>query len=204
RGEFELGIEKKEPAEPVADGNAEFNTGKPAKRDFAIDCKVSIVIPVFNERRTILQVIERVQKLPFKKEIIVVDDCSTDGTRGWLETLPASDDLRLIFKEKNAGKGAALHTGFAAATGDIVIVQDADLEYNPQDIPAVIRPIAMGQADVAYGSRYLNGQGCDGSRVHRLGNWLLTSFSNWLNGVQLTDMETCYKAFRRDVLRQIE
>lgn len=168
------------------------------------DCKVSIVIPVYNERNTILQVIERVRQLPLKTEIIVVDDCSTDGTRGWLEILRGTPDLHFIFKQQNEGKGAALRTGFAAATGDVVIVQDADLEYDPRDIPNVILPIVQGTADVSFGSRYLKGRGRDGSRFHRFGNWLLTTLSNRLNGVQLTDMETCYKAFRRNVLQEVE
>lgn len=203
RGEFRLTTEvETQPKRPKRNSNS---ANKSAVEDSALlDCKVSIVIPVFNERSTILQVIEQVRQLPLNKEIIVVDDCSTDGTRGWLETLTEDAELRLIFQQANAGKGAALHTGFAAATGEIVIVQDADLEYDPQDIPAVVRPIALGQADVAYGSRYLNGRGRDGSCWHRFGNWLLTSLSNWLNGVQLTDMETCYKAFRRSVLNELD
>jgi len=176
---------------------------KPAEKATA-DGKISIVIPVYNERNTILEVIERVRALPLCKEIIVVDDCSTDGTRGWLETLRGQADVRVILKDRNEGKGAALRTGFAAASGDVLIVQDADLEYDPRDIPVVVRPVLDGKADVAYGSRYLKGRGTDGSRVHRFGNWLLTALSNRLNGVRLTDMETCYKAFRRDVLREIE
>lgn len=202
RGEFRLMPE----TESQSTTTASPGRAKRAADDEAalIHCKVSIVIPVYNERRTILQVIERVRELPLNKEIIVVDDCSTDGTQGWLETLATDGDLRVIYKKTNAGKGAALHTGFAAATGDVVIVQDADLEYDPRDIPAVVRPVALGQADVSYGSRYLNGRGGDGSWLHRLGNGLLTGLSNWLNGVQLTDMETCYKAFRRNVLSDLE
>jgi glycosyltransferase involved in cell wall biosynthesis len=164
---------------------------------------VSVVIPVYNERRTILQVVDRVQSLGLPGEIIVVDDCSTDGTRGWLETLHETPNVRVIFKEANEGKGAALRTGFQAATGDIVVVQDADLEYDPRDIPAVLKPIVDGRADVAYGSRYLKNGSGDQSAVHRFGNWLLTSLSNTLNRTELTDMETCYKAFRKNVLRDI-
>lgn len=174
-----------------------------AKVTALTDCKVSVVIPVYNEHTTVLHVIEQVQKLPLSTEIIVVDDCSTDGTQKSLETLRDMPGLRLILKQKNEGKGAALRTGFAAATGDIIIVQDADLEYDPRDIPAVIQPIVAGYADVSYGSRYLKGQGRDSSRLHRCGNWLLTSCANWINGVRLTDMETCYKAFRRSVVRDI-
>ncbi len=203
RGDFELDTGADSPP-PSAPARSASGSKMSSNRPVLVDCKVSIVIPVYNERRTILQVIEEVRQLPFTTEIIVVDDCSTDGTRGWLETIRGTPGLQLILKEKNAGKGAALRSGFAAATGDIVIVQDADLEYDPRDIPAVIRPILMGHADVSFGSRYLNGRGRDGSRIHHFGNRLLTALSNWLNGMQITDMETCYKAFRRNVLREIE
>lgn len=211
RGEFKLTPEIKQPGRPGKRPSPGTNPLRSEKsksvncdpRDLT-NCKVSVVIPVYNERNTILQVIERIRQLPIKTEIIVVDDCSTDGTRGWLEILRGTPDLHFIFKPQNEGKGAALRTGFEAATGDVVIVQDADLEYDPSDIPNVIRPIIMGKADVSFGSRYLQGRGRDGSRFHRFGNWLLTTLSNRLNGVQLTDMETCYKAFRRDVLQQVE
>lgn len=165
--------------------------------------KLSIVIPVYNERATILEVIARVKQIPVPKELIIVDDCSTDGTRGWLETVRDTPELRLILKPKNEGKGAALRTGFEAATGDVVIIQDADLEYDPRDILRVVRPIVSGETDVAFGSRYLNEKSDDLSRVHRFGNRCLTMFSNLMNGTNLTDMETCYKAFRRNVLREI-
>lgn len=167
--------------------------------------KLSVVIPVYNERASILEVIAKVRALPVPKEIIIVDDCSTDGTRSWLETLrDTAADVRLIFKPQNEGKGAALRTGFEFATGDVVIVQDADLEYDPRDILQVVKPIVLGQADVVFGSRYLNGKSRDASLLHRAGNRLLTGLSNLLNGLQLTDMETCYKAFKRNVLRDIE
>lgn len=166
--------------------------------------KLSIVIPVYNERKSILQVIARVNALPIPKEIIVVDDCSTDGTRGWLETVRDTPNLRLIFKPQNEGKGAALRTGFEAATGGVLIVQDADLEYDPRDILQVIKPIVLEQADVVFGSRYMHQKTRDTSLIHRSGNRLLTGLFNLLNDIQLTDMETCYKAFKRGVLDEIE
>jgi glycosyltransferase involved in cell wall biosynthesis len=166
--------------------------------------KLSIVIPVYNERKSILQVISRVSALPVPKEIIVVDDCSTDGTRGWLETIRDMPNLRLIFKPENQGKGAALRTGFDAATGDIVIIQDADLEYDPSDILQVVKPIVCDTAEVVYGSRYMNQKTGDASRLHRGVNRLLTGMFNLLSGTRHTDMETCYKAFKRSILDEIE
>lgn len=165
---------------------------------------VSVVVPVYNERATVLDVVARVKALPIETEIIIVDDCSTDGTRGWLETIRGAAGLQLIFKDRNEGKGAALRTGFQAATGDIVVIQDADLEYDPNDIVRVIRPLVTGQADVVFGSRFLNDTAEGSSQSHRMGNRFLTQLSNLFTGLQLTDMETCYKAFRRGVLRGIE
>lgn len=167
------------------------------------DLRVSVVIPVYNEKRTIFDVIARVKALPFETEIIVVDDCSTDGTRGWLETVRGAPGLKLIFKDQNEGKGAALRTGFAAATGHVVVVQDADLEYDPRDIETVIRPIVAGEADVSYGSRYFYRRSGDRSFCHRLVNRVLTAASNLFTGLRLTDMETCHKAFRTSVLRSL-
>ena len=164
---------------------------------------VSIVIPVFNEQASVARVISRVAALAFAKEIIVVDDASTDETRSILQRLEGVENLRLIFKEKNQGKGAALRDGFAMATGDIVLVQDADLEYDPQDIPSLLRPILQDEADVVFGSRYIGKDKQDGSAFHRFGNWLLTASSNLFTGTKLTDMETCYKVFRRSVLNDI-
>lgn len=175
----------------------------PLDYDVPEDFTLTIVIPVYNEARTILDVLARVNRIPIRKEIIVVDDCSTDGTRGWLETVRGATGLRLIFKQQNEGKGAALRTGFEAATGDVVIVQDADLEYDPTDIPAVIKPLVLGEADVSFGSRYLDSRHNDRSLAHRLLNRGLTGLSNLLNGMRVTDMETCYKAFRRDVLKDL-
>jgi glycosyltransferase involved in cell wall biosynthesis len=179
---------------------------EPAIRDFVIprNFKLSIVIPVYNEERTIQQVLTRVAALPVPKEIVIVDDASTDGTREILSQFECAADVHVIFKPQNEGKGAALRTGFRRVTGDVVIVQDADLEYDPRDILPVIKPIVCGQADVVYGSRFLDHAHQDRSVVHRLGNRLLTAASNALTGLRITDMETCYKAFRRDVLRSFE
>ena len=163
---------------------------------------VSVVIPVYNEEGTILEVLSRVQELTLRKEVIVIDDCSTDGTRDLLETVRDMPGLRVILKSENEGKGAALHVGFAAAVGDIVVVQDADLEYNPEEIPTVIRPLLDGDADAAFGSRFL-GVSQDRSLTHRLLNRVLTVASNTFTGLNLTDMETCYKAFRSNVLRDL-
>jgi glycosyltransferase involved in cell wall biosynthesis len=165
--------------------------------------KLSVVIPVYNEEATIQEVISRVQSLPIDTEIIIVDDCSTDGTRDRLETLQGTPGLRLILKSANEGKGAALRTGFAEATGDVVVVQDADLEYDPCDLPAVLQPIVSGEADVVYGSRFLGDELRDKSLFHRLVNRILTGASNLFTGLHLTDMETCYKAFRREVLQEL-
>jgi len=165
--------------------------------------KLSVVIPVYNEKETVLQVLERVRSVALSKEIIVVDDCSTDGTREILQALPPSDDLKIVFQPANAGKGAALRAGFALVSGDIVVVQDADLEYDPAEYPNLIQPILSNKADVVYGSRFLGGP----HRVllfwHSVGNHFLTILSNMLTDLNLTDMETCYKIFRADILKKI-
>jgi len=167
--------------------------------------KLSIVIPVFNERTTIVEIIHRVQAVDvdLHKEIIVVDDGSTDGTREILQSL-AVPGLSVLLHERNQGKGAALRTGFARAQGDIILVQDADLEYDPKEYPRLIEPILDGRADVVYGSRFLGGP----HRVllfwHYVGNRFLTTFANMLSNLNLTDMETCYKIFRREVLEKIQ
>lgn len=173
--------------------------------DFAIaNQKVSIVIPVYNEEKTIGLVISRVAALPLNSEIIVVDDCSTDRTREILAQLKDIDGIKIHLKDVNQGKGAALRDGFEIATGEFVVVQDADLEYNPRDIPRLIEPLATEQCDIVYGSRFIGSEIQDESRVHRFGNWVLTTASNLFNGVSLTDMETCYKAFRRKALDGIK
>jgi len=165
---------------------------------------LSVVIPCFNEAGTILDLIERVRQAPVaSKQLIVVDDGSSDGTRELLKGLSAPD-LTVLLHERNKGKGAALATGFAAAVGQICIVQDADLEYDPNEYPLVIGPIVEGKADVVFGSRF---QGAAPHRVvyfwHRIGNGFLTLMSNMLTDLNLTDMETCYKAFRTEIIQSI-
>jgi glycosyltransferase involved in cell wall biosynthesis len=166
--------------------------------------KLSVVMPVFNEASTIQEIVAQVLAAPFAKELVIVDDYSTDGTRDVLRQLASNDSIRVLFHERNQGKGAALRTGFAAASGDVVLVQDADLEYDPNEYPKLLEPILAGKADVVYGSRFVGG---DSHRVlyfwHYLGNKALTLLSNALTNLNLTDMETCYKVFRREVLRQI-
>jgi len=169
--------------------------------------KLSVIIPVYNESKTVDTIIERVKKAPAElQEIIVVDDGSTDGTRDILAKHYANDALvRVILHPHNRGKGAALRTGFAQAKGDLVIVQDADLEYDPDEYPVLIAPIAEGKADVVFGSRFM---GAGAHRVvffwHKVGNQFLTLLSNVLTNINLTDMETCYKMFRREVLQQLK
>jgi glycosyltransferase involved in cell wall biosynthesis len=165
---------------------------------------VSVVIPCFNEKATILALLDKVAAAPFAKEIIVVDDGSHDGTCELLaEQAPARSEVRLILQPHNQGKGAALRRGFQEARGEVVIVQDADLEYDPNEIPKVIAPILAGQADVVYGSRFLGGPHRVLYYWHSVGNRLLTTISNMVTDLNLTDMETCYKAFRRDVIQAV-
>ena len=166
---------------------------------------LSVVIPCYDERDTIERCVEAVLASPVRDlEVIVVDDCSRDGTREVLREKIEPRVAHVLYHERNQGKGAALRTGFAAATGDLVIVQDADLEYDPQDYPRLIEPILAGKADVVFGSRFSGGASV---RVlyywHYLGNRLLTTLSNMLTNVNLTDMEVCYKVFRREVLQRI-
>jgi len=168
------------------------------------DCLLSVVIPVYNEENTIARVISRVTSLPLNTQLVIVDDCSTDGTRDLLKKLDGLSSVKLILKEQNAGKGAALRTGFEHATGDFVVVQDADLEYDPRDIPRLIQPLLKGDADVVYGSRFIGEEQQDESWIHRAGNAVLTGASNLFSGLSLTDMETCYKAFNREVLEGLQ
>ena len=174
----------------------------PVKKE---DIILSVIVPCFNEISTLKEVIENILKSPVNpKEIIIVDDFSTDGSREYLKILK-NKKIKTIFHKKNLGKGAALASGINLAKGDIVIIQDADLEYDPNEYPIVLGPILSGKADVVYGSRFQGGQP---HRVvyfwHRIGNGLLTIFSNLFTDLNLTDMETCYKAFRTEIIKKIK
>ncbi|MBJ6763499.1 glycosyltransferase family 2 protein [Myxococcaceae bacterium JPH2] len=176
---------------------------------------VSLVIPVYNEIPTLAEILRRCAAVDFPKELVLVDDCSKDGSREFLQQLSEQglgmlgatpqnrNELRVLFQEKNQGKGAALRRGFAEATGDIILVQDADLEYDPRDIPRVIQPIIDGEADVVFGSRFIGSPRRVLYYWHTVLNNLLTTLSNMTSGLNLTDMETCYKAFRTEVLRNV-
>jgi glycosyltransferase involved in cell wall biosynthesis len=166
--------------------------------------KLSVVIPVYNEVTTIKEVVRRVKEMDIDKEIIIIDDCSTDGTRQLLKEMKQNERLRIFYHEQNQGKGAAIRTGFRHVQGEITIIQDADLEYDPKEYPRLIQPILEGNADVVYGSRFIGGS----HRVllfwHYMGNKLVTLFSNMFTNLNLTDMETGYKVFRSEVIKRIE
>jgi glycosyltransferase involved in cell wall biosynthesis len=164
--------------------------------------KLSVIMPVYNERSTIREIIGRVQAVPYDKEIIIVDDGSDDGTREILAEL-GNDDVRVFLQDANQGKGAAVRRGIMEARGDLVIIQDADLEYDPSDYPALLKPFEEGRADVVYGSRFQGGPGRVLYFRHLLGNRLLTFLSNMMTDLNLTDMETCYKVFKREVIQNV-
>ena len=174
--------------------NARVDAGGPVK--------LSVVVPVYNERLTLPEILDRVQAIAIPKEIVIVDDFSTDGTRAILRQLEAeSEEVRVFYQERNRGKGAALRTGFGHCTGDVIVVQDADLEYDPAEYPRLLQPILENKADVVYGSRFIG----ERHRVlyfwHSVANHGLTLLSNMFTDLNLTDMETCYKVFRREVLQ---
>lgn len=166
--------------------------------------KLSVIIPVYNEAGTILEIIQRVKEAPFEKEIIVVDDSSTDGTASLLKDKENSEGIKALFHDRNKGKGAAIRTALPHITGDIAIIQDADLEYHPSEYPHLISPILNGVADVVYGSRFQGGT----HRVlyfwHSVGNNVVTTLSNMFTNLNLSDMETGYKVFRSEVLKRIK
>jgi glycosyltransferase involved in cell wall biosynthesis len=168
------------------------------------ELRLSVLVPAYNEQRTIAEMIRRIRAVPIAKEIIVVDDGSNDGTREVLEAMQGQPDLRVFLHPQNRGKGAALRTAMGHATGDIILIQDADLEYDPDEYPQLIRPIVEGTADVVFGTRFIS----DGPhRVlyywHFVANRLLTQFSNLFTGLNISDMETCFKVFRREVVMEI-
>ncbi|HEV8061263.1 MAG TPA: glycosyltransferase family 2 protein [Gemmataceae bacterium] len=166
--------------------------------------KLSVVIPVYNEERWIREVIRRVRAVPIRKEIVIVDDCSTDSTRAILKELEADAEVRVILQKVNQGKGAALREGIQQATGDVVVIQDADLEYDPAEYPRLLQPIIEDKADVVFGSRFVG----ESHRVlyfwHSVANKMLTLLSNMFTNLNLTDMETCYKVFRKEVLANLQ
>jgi glycosyltransferase involved in cell wall biosynthesis len=181
--------------------------GEPACRQLGIypipvGFKLSVVIPVYNEKQWIRELLRRVQEVPIPKEIIIVDDCSTDGTREMLKELEGGD-VRVIYQQVNQGKGAALREGFKHATGDVIVVQDADLEYDPAEYPRLIQPILDNRADVVFGSRFIGEQHRVLYYWHSVANGILTMLSNIFTNLNLTDMETCYKVFRREVIQGI-
>jgi glycosyltransferase involved in cell wall biosynthesis len=182
--------------------------GEPACRQLGVyplpaDFMLSVVIPVYNEKQWVRELVRRVQAVPIPKELVLVDDYSTDGTREILKELEGPN-VRIILQPHNQGKGAALREGFRHATGSVVLVQDADLEYDPSEYPRLIQPIVENKADVVYGSRFIG----DNHRVlyywHSVANQMLTSLSNMFTNLNLTDMETCYKVFRREVLADLK
>ena len=184
--------------------NCPLSQGEGKDEGGSFQMKISVVMPVYNEAKTVRELIKRVEDVDLDKEIIIVDDYSTDGTRNILKGLERNPGIRVLYHDKNMGKGAALRTGFKHITGNIVIIQDADLEYNPQEYHKLIRPILDGRADVVYGSRFIT---TEERRVllfwHSLGNSFITFISNMFTNLNLTDIETCYKVFKADVIRSL-
>jgi glycosyltransferase involved in cell wall biosynthesis len=180
--------------------------GSAAPKEGTRAMKLSILIPVYNEERTLEALVTRVQNAPYDKELLIVDDCSSDGSPRILAELAQRwPNVRTFRHEKNQGKGGALATALKHFTGDVVLIQDADLEYDPADYPELLRPIEEGHADVVFGSRFLGGPfGRVHLYHHYIGNRLLTTFSNLITNLNLTDMETCYKVFRADVARRLD
>ena len=168
--------------------------------------KLSIIIPCYNEFNTIKSILLKIKEVSdYQKEIVIIDDCSNDGTKEILENIEQNDDQKIIFNDKNYGKGFCIKRGISEATGDIIIIQDADLEYDPHDYPKLVEPIKKDIADVVYGSRFT---GSESKRVlfywHSLGNFILTTLSNMFTNINLTDMECCYKAFKSDIVKDIK
>jgi glycosyltransferase involved in cell wall biosynthesis len=208
RGDFETADESRRVLPPEHVAQLEQLLGRNACRrlgifELPLGFRLSVVVPIFNEVSTLAEVVRRVRESGLPVELILVDDGSTDGTRELLETWHDHTDLQIVLHNKNQGKGAAIRTGFSRATGDVVIVQDADLEYDPADFVKLIQPIVEQKADAVFGSRFLG----EYHRVlyywHYKANRLLTAFSNMMTNLNLTDMETCYKAFRREIIQQI-
>jgi glycosyltransferase involved in cell wall biosynthesis len=164
--------------------------------------KVSVIMPVYNERKTIDEIVRRVLALPLELELLIVNDASTDGTAERLATIH-DPRIRILTHERNRGKGAAIRTAIPEATGDVIVIQDGDLEYDPAQIPTLLDPIERGHADVVYGSRFLGGPHRAHLFWHHVANQFLTGLSNLLNNLNLTDMETCYKCFRREMLQSL-
>jgi glycosyltransferase involved in cell wall biosynthesis len=166
---------------------------------------VSVLVPVYNEEDTVAEIVERIRAAPYNTEIICVDDCSTDGTKAILQRLLADGKIsQAIYQERNRGKGAAVRAAISASHGDIVIVQDADLEYNPEDWPALFEPLIQGRADAVFGSRFLGGTHRVLYYWHAVGNSLLTTLSNMFSNLNLSDMECCYKAVRGELARSLQ
>lgn len=179
---------------------AQVQTALGTKKMSASYPLLSVIIPVFNERATLGELIQRVMQLRYRKEVLIVDDGSTDGTSEQVSQLSQMDAVQGLYHCQNAGKGAAIRTGLERAVGEIIVIQDADLEYDPAEIEKLIEPIIEGQADVVYGTRFGSGHPTVGGLSRRIANQFLTWLSNGCTGLQLTDMETCYKAFRREAI----